>query len=257
MMKNKLPGKVAHVLAALLAFMMMLVMTAGCLVWLVNGVLTDTAMHESIALDSRVIDQQMARIEARVAELAQEHPFQVETVTAIVNRESVENFNREAIAWWTGLMQADPAVEAPAYDAGDVEAAVREDPVFQENTPSTRRRTVARDDIAYEVGRAVNEAVLPVRTDVLAIVLPTVLEKVDLPVVMNYLALVPQLCGMAAVVLALLVMLVMLRRVSKAALYIGAGLAGSGLCVIGVGLVLHLLGVTGMCTRRGRTRASR
>lgn len=246
MRKKQFPGKAAHALSFLLTLLLTVVLAVGCFTWLVHGVLTDEGLHTSIALDSRVIDAQMARIQARVEELAQEHPFQVETVTNIVTRESVEQYNRDVIAWWMGLMQADPAIDAPEYDTGDVEQAVREDAVFQENTPSTRRRTVARDDIAYEVGRAVTKAVLPVRADILSILLPKVLEKIDLPTCMNYLALAPKLCGIAAAVLALLVVLMMLKRLSKAALYVGAGLAASALGVAGVGLAAYLIGVPGM-----------
>lgn len=246
MRKHNHPGKAARVLAAVLTLLMMLTLTLGCFVWQTERVLTDRALHESIALDSRVVDAQMQRINARVNEIAQAHPFRVETVTNVVTRQSVEEFNRDVVSWWLGLMQADPVMETPAYDAGDVEAAVREDAVFQENTPSTRRRAVARDDIAYEVGRAVDRAVLPVRADVLGILLPKVLEMVNVPSLMNILAMAPQLCGVAALILALLVLLVLVRRPSCAGLYVGAGLAGSALCVAGFGLMAYLLDVTGM-----------
>lgn len=244
MRTKKMPGKLAHAAAILVTFVLMLVMTLGCLCWLAEDVLTNAEMHASIALDQRVTDAQMQAIDRQVTELAQAQPFQKETVMNIVTRESVEQYNREVIAWWLGLMQADPTVEAPTFDTGDVQAAVREDPVFLENVPSSRRRAVARDDIAYEVGRAVEKAVLPVRTDVLAILLPPVLQRVDVPSLMNYFALLPMLCGIAAGALALLVLLVMLRRPSKALMYMGAGLGASALCMAGVGAAAYLLGIT-------------
>lgn len=246
MKKIRLPGKLAHLLALILTFALTLTLTAGCLTGLVHHVLTDSSLHEAVALDDRVTDAQMARIQSRVEEIAQAHPFQVETVMNIVTREAVEQFNREAIAWWMGLLQADPVMEAPAFDAGDVEAAVREDEVFLENTPSTHYRTVARDDIAYEVGVAVNKAVLPVRADVLSILMPKALEKIDLPTYMGYLGMAPWACLLASAVLALLLALVMIKRVSKAGLYIGAGLMASVLCVVGLGLMTYLIGVPGM-----------
>ena len=246
MKKIRMPGKLAHVLAFVLALLLTLTLTMTCLTWQVNRVLTDADMHRAVYLDSRVTDAQMARIQARVEEIAREHPFQVETVMDIVNEDAVKTFNSEANAWWMGLMQPDPVLEAPAFDASDVEAAVREDAVFLENTPSTHYRTVARDDIAYEVGVAVNKAVLPVRADVLSIVMPKVLEKIDLPVYMGYLAMTPWACLGVSAVLALLLVLVMIRRLSKAGLYIGAAMMASALCVAGLGVMLYLIGVTGM-----------
>lgn len=246
MRNKKFPGKLAHTLATLLTLLLTVMLTLGCLIWQADRVLTDAKLHSTVAMDNRVITAQTERIRSDVEEIAQAHPFQVETVMDLVSADAIKAYNSEVIAWWMGLFQADPETEAPAFDTADIEKAVREDPVFQENTPSTHRRTVARDDIAYEVGRSVTRAVMPVRADILSILLPKVLEKVDVPTYIHYLSLLPMLCGIAAGVLALLVVLTMLKRVSKAALYVGAGMAASGLCVVGIGVMVYLIGLPGM-----------
>lgn len=251
----RLPGKLAHTLSAILTLLLTLTLTLTCLTWQVNRVATDKALHEGIALDSRVADAQLARVEVRVNELAQAHAFQPETVMQFITRESLAQYSQEAIGWWMGLLQADPTMEAPEWDTYEIEQAVREDALFQENTPANMRRSTARDLVAYEVGVAVRKAVLPVRADILSIIMPKVLETVNVPSYMNYLALAPGLCAGASAVLALLILLVMLKRVSKAGLYVGAGLAASALCVAGVGVAVYLLDITGMIAQSSQLLA--
>lgn len=242
----RLPGKLAHTLTIILTFLLILTLTLTCLTWQLHRVATDGALHEGIATDGRILALQMERIQARVEELAQEQHFHKETAMQFITDEALAEYNREVIAWWMGMMGEEPEVEAPEWDVSEIEAAVREDELFLENTPANMRRSTARDLVAYEIGIAVRRAVLPVRADILAIIMPKVLEKVDVPTLMNYLALAPKLCGGASIALALAILLVMLRRISKAGLYIGAGLAAAALCIAGVGGVVYLLGIPGM-----------
>lgn len=241
-----MPGKAAHILAWILTILLMLTLTAGCLTWQVNRVLTSASLHESVALDSRVQQAQMERIETAVQELAQRYSFKLETVTNLVTGENVAQYNRDVIGWWMGLLGKDPVIDAPVWSTREVEQAVREDELFKENTPSDVRRTTARDKIAYQVGQAVQKTVLPVRSDILSILMPKVLEKLDLPVYVHYVSLLPLLCAVASAVLALVLLLLMLRRISKAALYIGTALGASGLCALGLCGVFSLLGISGM-----------
>lgn len=241
-----MPGKAAHILAWILTILLMLSLTAFCLTWQVNRMLTSPSLHESVALDRVVQQEQMARIEATVQELAQRYSFKPETVMNIVTGESVAQYNRDVVAWWMGLMGEEPVIDAPVWPTRGVEQAVREDELFKENTPTDVRRTTARDKIAYQVGQAVQKTVLPVRADILSLLMPKVLEKIDLPVYVHYASLLPLLCGVASAVLALMLLLVMLKRISKAALYIGTALGASGLCALGLCGVFSLLGISGM-----------
>ena len=242
----RMPGKAAHILAWVLTILLMLTLTALCLTWQVNRVLTSTDLHESVALDSRVQQAQMERIETSVQELAQRYSFNPETVMNLVTEESIAQYNREVIAWWMGLLGEEPTIDAPTWSTREVEQAVREDELFLENTPSDMRRTTARDKVAYQVGQTVKKTVLPVRADILSILMPKVLEKLDLPVYVHYASLLPLLCGVAAALLALVILLLMLKRVSKAALYIGTALGASGLCALALCGAVALLGVSGM-----------
>ena len=241
-----MPGKAAHILAWVLTLLLTLALTAGCLTWQANRVLTEASVHESVALDGRVQQAQRNRIEARVQELAQTYSFQAEPVMALVSTDSIARYNRDVIAWWMGLLGKAPVFDVPAWPTREVESTVREDELFKANTPSEMRRTTARDKVAYQVGQAVQKAVLPVRADILSLLMPKVMEKVNVPTYMHYLSLLPLVCVIAAGILALVLLLLMIRRMSKAALYIGAALGASGLCALGMCGVFSLLGISGM-----------
>ncbi|MBE5804871.1 MAG: hypothetical protein E7316_10225 [Clostridiales bacterium] len=243
---NRLPGRLAHTTAVALTFVMTILLTLTALTWQMNNILTNRALHGRIATDSAITTMQMETIEKRVKELAEAYSFQPETAMQFITAESLEAYNREAVEWWTGLMQADPVTTPPEWDVSGIEQAVREDELFKANTAANMRRSTARDLIAYEIGQEINRTVLPVRADILAIVMPKVLQMVNVPAYMGYLALAPKLCAGASLALALLILLVMHRRASKAGLYIGAGLAAAGVCVVGVCAALGLLGVGGM-----------
>ena len=63
---------------------------------------------------------------------------------------------------------------------------------------------MARDSVAYEMGRAVSRAVLPLRTELIALVMPRLQERISLPVWMNRLAKLPPVCAGTALGLMLM-----------------------------------------------------
>jgi len=246
MKKNRLPGKLAHGLAILATFLLTVVLSVGCITWQVREVAADEDLHTSIALNDRVQAAQMERIEGAVHDLAEQYHFSPDTVMGIVTPEAVAQYNRDVIAWWMQLLTDDPVTDAPEWDASEVEAAVREDALFQENTPSTQRRTIARDGVAYEVGRAVTKAVLPVRTTLLSLALPMALERVDVPHYMQLVNIAPRVCVLAAVALCVILVVLMRRRASKALMYLGSALAATALILAGCVLAVWSLGLTAM-----------
>ncbi len=246
MSKIRLPGRLARFVSGILAFLLMLALALTCLSWQVNRVVTDSGMHERIATDSRIIAMQLEAVRQRVDALAEEYHFQPETAMQFITAETLADHSRQAVAWWMGLLGEEPETEYPQWDTGDVEQAIREDALFQEHTPANMRRITARDLIAYEIGVAVDRAVLPVRADVLALVMPTVLEKVNIPMYMSYLAMAPMVCAALSAVLALMILLITLRRASKAARYIGMGLVAAAVCIVYIGVAAYLIGVPGM-----------
>lgn len=237
----RLPGRASHILAWIVTLLLTLSLTVAFLSLPLRQVLTDRSLHESVALDQQVVQLQYARIEAKVQELAAEYAFQPETVMALIQEDSLTQYTHQVIDWWMGLLAENPTTEVPSWDTGAIEAAVREDEVFKENTPANLRRSTARDKIAYPIGMAIKRAVLPLRADIFSALLPSLMNRFDLPLLTHAISLIPAVSVIISLLLALLLLALMFRRISKAALYIGAGLTASGLCSLGLCLLLGCL----------------
>ena len=235
-MKKLLPGHLAHTLAILLTFLMTLTVFAAPLLWQGVRLLTDENLHESVALDSAVTDAQMVRITNMVEDLAAEQSFDPATVLALVTPDAVRAYNVEVVRWWMGLLQPDPVLTAPEWDAEAIQDAVREDPLFQEAVSSTLRRATARDKVAYPIAEAIQSTVLPIRDQLVTLAMPKALEKitekVDLYGLLELAGTAPLLLMGASALLALLVLALMHRRVCKGGMYIGSALAAAGLLTL-------------------------
>ncbi|MGN0778819.1 MAG: hypothetical protein ACI4MJ_06700 [Aristaeellaceae bacterium] len=231
-MKRLFPGRLAHTMAVLMTLLLTLTLFAAPLVWQAVRLMTDRQLHERVALDPAVTQAQMARITQAVEALAAEQSFAPSTVLELVTEDGVRAYNQEVIGWWMGLFQPDPVFAAPGWDPEPVQEAVRADALFQETVPATMRRTTARDQVAYPVAKAVQSAVLPLRSQLVTLAMPAVLAKVDAPRLLSLLEKAPLLLAGVSVLLAGLILLVMHRRLCKGGMYIGSAMAASGLLTL-------------------------
>ena len=244
-MKKLLPGRLAHTLAILLTLLMTLTVFCAPLLWQGVRLLTDENLHESVALDSAVTDTQMVRITNMVEDLATEQSFDPATVLALVPPDAVRAYNVEVIRWWMGLLQPDPVLTAPEWDAEAIQEAVRADPLFQEAVSSTLRRVTARDKVASPIAETIQSTVLPIRDQLVTLAMPKVLEKVDVPRLVALADKAPLLLAGVSVLMAVLVLILMHRRLCKGGMYIGSALSAAGL------LTLIALGVIALSNPAG------
>ena len=218
------------VLGYALTLMFVLSLTGACALALTERLLTDHALHERVALDDRVLSAQMAAVEQTVQELAEKYSFAPETVMNLVTRENLADYGREMVAWWMGLLGEEPMAEAPFPDTLAMEGAVREDELFREHTEDFMRRTIARDDIAYPVGKAMQEAVMPIRVSLVSLSMPTVTERVNLPALLKLLG----AAKLSLFALAVALMALLLVQGRKRFLFASAGLLASFVLLAGV-----------------------
>lgn len=205
--KRRWPRMAQGLVGYLLTLMLAVSLTGACMLTLMHRLLTDQALHERVALDDLVIDAQMTRMEEEVGALAQAYGFAPETAMAQLTRESVQAYGRDIVAWWMGLMGERPELEAPFLDTSALENAVRADELFRESTEEYMRRAVARDDVAYPIAKTLRETVMPVRVSVIGLMVPEVLERVDVPRLIRVLGDgVIGLYGLSAALLALVLM---------------------------------------------------
>lgn len=243
-MKKKTPALWTKIVSWVLSLALVAAMMGGMALAMVQTMLTDTALHERVALSDAVVSAQMARIEARVDELAQQHHFMPETVLNIVTREAVEQYGRDVVAWWTGMLQPEPELEIPEFEVAEVQAAVRADELFKENTSEGLRLRIARDEVAYEVGVAVRDAVLPIRTSLVELAAPVALAKVDVPRMVSLLDTAKH--ALLALCMVLLVIMMLICRGPAGLVYAGGAAAAAGLLMLLAALGAYLLDIPGM-----------
>lgn len=243
-MKSRLPALWAKIVSWVLSLMLVLGLLGGMTIALAQTLLTDVALHERVALSDEVVSAQMAKIETRVSELAQQHRFMPETVLNIVTREAVEQYGRDVVAWWTGMLQPNPDPEIPEFEVSEVQAAVRSDELFKENTSEGLRLRIARDEVAYEVGAAVRDAVLPIRTSLVELAAPIALAKVDVPRLVGLLDTAKHV--LLTLCTALVVIMLLICRGPAGTVYAGGAAAASGLLMLLAALGLFLMDIPGM-----------
>jgi len=243
-MKRNKPALWARMLSWVLSLALVIALVGGMALATVQTLLTDAEMHQRIASSEKVVNAQMERIEARVHELAQQHHFMPETVLNLVSREAVAQYSRDVAAWWTGLMGEEPETEIPEFDVSEVQAAVRADALFQEHTSEGLRLRIARDEVAYEVGVAVKEAVMPVRASLVELAVPLVLSRVELPKLLQLLNLAKH--ALLALSMVLLVIMLLIGRGPAGLVYAGGAAAAAGLLMLLAVLGAILLDLPGM-----------
>lgn len=167
-MKKLIQGFLGYLLTLLLTVFLI----AACLLTLAEQLLTNQALHERVAVKPQVVDAQMARVEETVSELAEAYHFAPETVLNVVTRDALEAYGRSMTAWWMGLLDSDPDLDAPFPDSAAIEEAVCADELFRESTEDFMRRTIARDKVAYRVCQAMQDAVMPIRLSLVSLAMP-------------------------------------------------------------------------------------
>ena len=237
----KMTGRLAHVFAVIIALLMTLTLLLSALCAQATRLLSDEGLHQRVALDPAVSAAQMERITAAVGQIAAEQSFAPETALSLITPEGLADYNRQVISWWMSLARPDAAMDAPQWDSEALENAVREDPLFQEAVRSTLRRTVARDQVGYPISLAVQETVLPVRTQLLAFALPMVQSYVKLSALVGYALNTPVLFAALSLAMAMLIVLLMGGDLRKTALYAGSALSAAALVTLLAMLTVHLL----------------
>lgn len=240
-----MPGGAAHAAAVILALIMTLcLLLSGCTA-LVNTLMNDTALHESVALSDQVQTAQKEKIFAKVNTLAEKYSFAPETVNAFLTDEALEDYNRQVITWWMSLLDTAPSLTAPSFSTTDMIEAIMADEQFKGNTSTGRRKAIARDEIAAVIAQTVQETVLPLRSALISLGMSQVLQRVNLA---KYTAIIPHLPWIflgASVMLMCLTVLVMARRPLRALVYIGSSLSAAGLLDLALILCLKLLDLPG------------
>lgn len=243
---KKLPGAIAHVLGLAVAMILTALTALTCVLGGLIWSMSDRAMLERGA--DVILDEQTARLESKVQELAEEFGFAPETVLPLVDRKAAAAYNASVVNWWMALLEDPVALEVPEWSCPEIAQAVMEDEAYQARVPNTQRRTTAVNEIETPLERLMERTALPLRSSLIHAALGKIGERLPLRMAMSILRLLPVLGAGAAAVLALLMLLLMFRSPQRAAVMIGAGLAAGALVTGGVLAMVHLLDIVGQAS---------
>ena len=183
MMKKVLQALLGYILALMLTVSL----TGACVLSLTNRLMTDQALYARIASDEQVTTAQLARVETTVHRLAETYHFAPETVMDLLSGEQLAAYGQDMAEWWTALLSGTVMTEAPFPDTNAITEAVMTDEQFVASTDSFMLRTVARDNIAYPIGKAIQGAAMPVRVSLLMLAMPRIEKRLDIPALLGQL----------------------------------------------------------------------
>lgn len=240
-MRNRIPGMpgpAAHVLCVIVCLALTALLTLTGIAFPAVRLVTDRALHLSVAQQDAIIDAQYARIGEKVDALAEKYPFEPKTVMDFVTRQSLMDYNAQVVDWWMSLLGEDPSFTAPSYAVEGLLEAVKADETFRAGVPETSWTATARDKIVKGVEDIVTQTVTPLRLSLISLALPQVLAKVDAPALMGYAPYLPWALALVCLALSGLMALFTHKRMIKGVLYMGSACGAAGVCL---GALLGLL----------------
>lgn len=182
---------------------------------------------------------QQQRIDQTVAELGEKWGVSADTL-APWTEDAVLRQSKAVAAWWGALWQdakadTDMPVLLDSHEEAVLVADVRRDEGFIARTAESRRRAIARDEIAYVLDETVCDAVTPLRRSILEMGLEMATQSVELPMIRKAV-----MIGAGALTFMALVLLIMAHRMA------GSTLVSAGLVMVLVSVPVWLADIPGM-----------
>ena len=242
---KKLPARWVSFPAALLALML-----TGTLLLTLAGAtglyaMSDTTLHTRAALSSDAVDLQMEKVTQNVRAIAENYGFDAEKTLALIDRQSVENLDREMVVWWTEAMRKGELGETPTYEIEGLKDALRADQDFMK-TVDPMMEVSTLDAISGKISDAVVNTALLFRETLVRIAVSFAGDRMDIPQIMTLLRKIPWIAGAASLLLMGLIALLMSRNLLAAGKYIGAAISACGLLWLMVMALTWALNLQGM-----------
>lgn len=156
-----------HVMSYIGAWLAAVLLLCAALLSLTLWATTETFMNRALGGNASVMRQQAA-IDLQAAQLRE--AYAVSEATLAPWSDGAAQAHQRALArWWSGLWRGGDAVWPGYLDAAgerELVAALMADEGFRVAHPADQLRTIARDEVAYQLDEAVCRAVLPIRRSV-------------------------------------------------------------------------------------------
>ena len=218
--------------AVLLAFLLTGSLVLFGMTFLFRSVAAPAISGGEAAADSGVAAREEELIRDSVRELAGLYGFSADAVLAKIDTETVLAMNRQANAWWRGLLKDGKAGEEPLLDTAAITQVLREDPGLKAKAADEEDAAILADEAATALQQRVLRIMLPVRLPVFRRGLLEAGNRIDIPNFVSFFAGAPGALLALSALLAGLIALLESRRLRAALSYIGSAMGGAALVLL-------------------------
>lgn len=236
-----LPARMGAWIAALL---LVPLLTGALYGWTALRLTTDQGLHERIALKASVISDQMAQVEQKAAELAEEYSFDAALVSENLNSETLMDLNRQVITWWTDMSTTGVPEEMPLWDGQALRDALLADEAFQETHGILARDVSGK--VVSDINSLLSRLLFPMRDILVTKGLELVRRKVALSEVLDLLQGIPLTLTLLSLMMCGLMLLLTAGNKRTVFRVFGSGIGGAGILSLCVLIMERLMNLSGM-----------
>lgn len=226
--KGALPSGAARAASALLASLLALCLLVFSFSLIGMQALQSRDLHLRVALEKETVDLQMERLRQHLSGIAEKNGFDPALALDSVSRESVEEYDRQIVTWWTGFTATGEMAEKPLYETGKLADTLGADQQWvQSMDPMMVNNTI--DGIRNDVESEVEKSAILFRDLLIRMGVHFASRSINLPQMVEILGKVPLFIGLAGLLIAGVIALLCSRRLASALWYLGGAVSACGL----------------------------
>lgn len=226
--KRTFPSGAARTGSALLASLLALCLFVFSFSLIGMQVLQSRDLHLRVALEKGTVDLQMERLRQNLTGIAEKNGFDPALAVDSISRESVEEYDRQIVTWWTGFAATGEMAEKPVYHTAALEEALGAAQEWTQTLdPMMVNNTI--DAIRIQVETEVDKSAVLFRDLLVRMGVRFASRSINLPQMVEILGKVPLIAGLAGLLIAGLILLLMSRRMLSALWPLGGAVSACGL----------------------------
>ncbi len=234
-----IPGKTARFFAGFTGLILTITLTLMMITILGGYILTSDSLHERIASDKQVTEEQLHRIREEVSLLAEEYGFNPETVMNLISVEDMQKINREASRWLSEALREGKLKDAPSFHSEMIGEALLSDEAFVSSQDSFMLKNTILQ-IVGEIEKSVTGKAMAFREILLRAAERIAGKSIHLPTLSALIQQIPVLLLLISVGLSGIIALLTSRRFILCLRYIGAASTACAINLL-IGLILMAL----------------
>ena len=226
------------IIAILLAFLLTGALILFSVTFLAQQVIQPAMSEGGAPVSGTVIREEKRLAGERVEDIAKLYGFDAGPVSDVITEDTLRELNGQASLWWSTLLKEGRIGEALKWDSWKLTEALASDPVLSRNEDEDKAEYI-QYTAAEDISKSITRMVLPMRPQTIRLGLQKIENRVDLPNVIQFFLGVPWAALAACALLAGLIALLVSRKFTAAAQYIGSALGAAALVLLAL-MILYL-----------------